>query len=487
EVKYEGDVDTNTPGTYMIKYTVKDSAGHLATQTQTITVKEKPAEDQEPELTVQEETVLTVGDRFDPMSGVKAIDKEDGDITSKVTYSGDQGTDKDGTYKIKYVVEDSKGHRVIKLRTVIVKTAGKPSENQAPLLKVPFTTTLHIGDTFDPMTGVSASDKEEGNLTEKVKHKGNVDTAKPGKYIVEYWVVDSQEVNATATQTVIVEENRETPDMEPKLTVPGGETMNVGGSFDPVTGVSATDKEDGDLTDKVTVEGKVDTIKPGTYVLTYTVKDSKGHKATAEQTVTVKETEELKDEAPVLTVPAEVNMNVGDSFDPMSGVKAIDKEDGDLTKKVVHFGEVDTSKAGTYEVKFLVRDSGGNEAIMTQKVVVKDKDNGNGSDNANNGLGNNNDSDNGNNNTNNGNGSDNNNTNNGNSLDNGSNGTNNSNSTDTDNNNISNISTSDKKEDTYKELPKTGTSTNNSAAMGILMVLAGMVLTIGRKFRKVLK
>ncbi|MEH7594275.1 immunoglobulin-like domain-containing protein [Bacillus toyonensis] len=487
EVKYEGDVDTNTPGTYMIKYTVKDSAGHLATQTQTITVKEKPAEDQEPELTVQEETVLTVGDRFDPMSGVKAIDKEDGDITSKVTYSGDQGTDKDGTYKIKYVVEDSKGHRVIKLRTVIVKTAGKPLENQAPVLKVPFTTTLHIGDTFDPMTGVSASDKEEGNLTDKVKHKGNVDTTKPGKYIVEYWVVDSQEVNATATQTVIVEENRETPDMEPKLTVPGGETMNVGDSFDPMTGVSATDEEDGDLTDKVTVEGKVDTIKPGTYVLTYTVKDSKGHKATAEQTVTVKETEELKDEAPVLTVPAEVNMNVGDSFDPMSGVKAIDKEDGDLTKKVVHFGEVDTSKAGTYEVKFLVRDSGGNEAIVTQKVVVKDKDNGNGSDNANNGLGNNNDSDNGNNNTNNGNGSDNNNTNNGNSLDNGSNGTNNSNSTDTDNNNISNISTSDKKEDTYKELPKTGTSTNNSAAMGILMVLAGMVLTIGRKFRKVLK
>ncbi|SLK19019.1 protein of unknown function [Bacillus toyonensis] len=41
EVKYEGEVDTNTPGTYTIKYTVKDSAGHLATQIQTVTVKEK--------------------------------------------------------------------------------------------------------------------------------------------------------------------------------------------------------------------------------------------------------------------------------------------------------------------------------------------------------------------------------------------------------------------------------------------------------------
>ncbi|WP_142315720.1 LPXTG cell wall anchor domain-containing protein, partial [Bacillus wiedmannii] len=32
-----------------------------------------------------------------------------------------------------------------------------------------------------------------------------------------------------------------------------------------------------------------------------------------------------------------------------------------------------------------------------------------------------------------------------------------------------------------------GTTTNNSAAIGILMVLAGMVITFGWKFKKVLK
>ncbi|HDR7389987.1 TPA: DUF5011 domain-containing protein [Bacillus toyonensis] len=327
--------------------------------------------DMEPNLTVPVGATINVGDSFAPMVGVAATDKEDGDITSKITYSGDQGIDKEGTYKIKYVIEDSKGHRVIKLRTVIVKAAEKPSENQAPMLKVPFTATLHVGDTFDPMAGLSA-----------------------------------------------------------------------------------TDKEDGDLTDKVTVDGKVDTTKPGTYVLTYTVKDSAGHLATQTQTVTVKEKEKtVEDQEPELTVPEEAIITAGDKFDPMSRIKAIDKEDGAITDKVIHFGEVDTSKTGTYEVKFLVRDSGGNEVTTIQKVVVKDKDNGNG----NNGSGNNNDSDN--NNTNNGNG----------------------------NSNISSNSTSDKKEDTYKELPKTGTSTNNSAAMGILMVFAGMVLTFGRKFRKVLK
>ncbi|EOQ04743.1 LPXTG-domain-containing protein cell wall anchor domain [Bacillus cereus VDM021] len=252
-----------------------------------------------------------------------------------------------------------------KIKVTVKKTA----ENQALELTVPFTTTLHVGDTFDPMRGVKAVDKEDGDLTNRVKHKGNVDTSKPGKYIVEYSVVDSQGVNATATQTVIVEGNGETPGMEPKLTVPVGATINVGDSFDPMAGVSATDKEDGDLTSKVTVDGKVD-----------------------------------------------------------------------------------TSKAGTYEVIYSVKDSAGNEVTTIQKVVVKDKDN-----------------------------------NNGNGPDNDNNNTNNSTASDTGNSTILNNSTSDKKEVTYKKLPKTGASTNNSAAMGVLMVLAGIVLSFGRKFRKVLK
>ncbi|PGD68337.1 cell wall anchor protein, partial [Bacillus toyonensis] len=82
----------------------------------------------------------------------------------------------------------------------------------------------------------------------------------------------------------------------------------------------ATDKEDGDITSKVTVNGSVDTSKPGTYELTYTVLDSKGHKVTTKQTVTVKQKVEPKDEVPVLTVPAEATINIGDKF-----VSATDK------------------------------------------------------------------------------------------------------------------------------------------------------------------
>ncbi|PEM49972.1 immunoglobulin-like domain-containing protein [Bacillus wiedmannii] len=593
---YTGSV--NKPGTYKVYYKVKDSFGNTANTVAKLIVREKLKPiDEAPELKVPTVTTITEGDKFNPMTGVSATDKEDGDITSKVTVDGSVDASKPGTYELTYTISDSKGHTVTAKQTVTVKQKVE-IKNEVPELTVPFTSTLRVGEKFDPMAGVSATDKEDGNLTNKVKYKGNVDTSKPGKYIVEYWVVDSKGVNATATQSVIVKENEETPDMEPKLTVPTGATINVGDKFDsmagvkaidnedgditdkvtvdgsvdaskpgtyeltytvsdskghtvtakqtvtvkqkveptdevpvltvpaestinvedkfnPLAGVKAIDNEDGDITDKVTVDGSVDASKPGTYELTYTVSDSKGHTVTAKQTVTVKQKVEPKDEAPVLTVPAEVIINVGDKFNPLASVKATDNEDGDITDKVIHMGEVDTSKAGNFEVKFLVRDASGNEVTATQKVIVKDKDtedgsdndnnntsSGNGSDDNNNNTNSGNVSDDNNNNTNSGNVSDNNNTNSGNGSDNSNNNTNSGNSSDnnnnttnsgnvSDNNNTSSnnntISTLENKKDTIKELPKTGANSNNATAAGILAILAGMLITFGRKFKKVIK
>ncbi|HHK5535774.1 TPA: M4 family metallopeptidase [Bacillus mobilis] len=316
-----------------------------------------------------------------------------------------------------------------------VKENEKTAENQVPELTVPLTITLRVGDTFDPMSNVKAVDKEDGDLTNKVKHKGDVDTSKPGTYIVDYSVVNSQGGNATATQAVIVEGNGETLDLNPTLTVPTAATIHVGDSFNPMAKVLAIDKEDGDLTSKVKVNGEVNTSKAGTYVLTYIVKDSKGYEATAKQAVTVKVREEVKNEIPILKVPATITITEGDKFDPMVGVLATDKEDGDLTSKVKVNGEVNTSKAGTFEIIYSVEDSVGNEVHTIQKVLVKGKDISTA-----NGL--------------------------------------------TNNSNIPNKSNYDKKEST---LPNTGASTTNSATMGIWMVIAGTVLTFVRKFRKIQK
>ncbi|HDR7282748.1 M4 family metallopeptidase [Bacillus paranthracis] len=320
-----------------------------------------------------------------------------------------------------------------------VKENEKTEANQVPELTVPPTITLRVGDTFDPMSNVKAIDKEDGDLTNRVEHKGDVDTSKPGKCIVEYTVVDSQGGKATVTRTVIVEGDGETSDLKPTLTVPIATTITVGESFDPMAKVKAIDKEDGDLTSKVKVEGEVDTSKVGTYIVTYTVINSKGHEEIAKQTVTVTGREEVKNDIPILKVPSTTTITKGDEFNPMVGVSATDKEDGDLTSKVVYKDIGDTTKVGTFEIIYSVTDSVGNKVHAIQKVLVKDTD-------ASKAKG----------------------------------STNNSN-----NDNIQNNSNSNKKESTYKELPNTGGSTTNSTTMGLWMVFAGIVFTLVRKFRKI--
>lgn len=76
------------------------------------------------------------------------------------------------------------------------------------------------------------------------------------------------------------------PDNEPPVINATDRTLNVGDKFDPREGVTATDKEDGDLTDKIIiVKNDVDTSNPGVYDVTYEVTDSK--QATTIKTIKV--------------------------------------------------------------------------------------------------------------------------------------------------------------------------------------------------------
>uniref|UniRef100_UPI00258A1428 glycosyl hydrolase family 18 protein n=1 Tax=uncultured Clostridium sp. TaxID=59620 RepID=UPI00258A1428 len=116
---------------------------------------------------------------------------------------------------------------------------------------------------------------------------------------------------------------------KPVLNGISNKTITVGDNFDPMAGVTAYDKEDGDLTGKILVKGTVDTTKVGTYKLVYSVTDSKNETTTKECTITVK-AKEVNTE-PVLNGISNKTITVGDNFDPMAGVTAYDKEDGDLT------------------------------------------------------------------------------------------------------------------------------------------------------------
>ena len=135
----------------------------------------------------------------------------------------------------------------------------------------------------------------------------------------------------------------------------------------------------------------VDTTKLGTYTITYNVTDSEGV-AAEEITRTVKVVDKQK---PIMGLKGEstVEVEVGDTYTD-AGATAIDNYDGDITDRVkttiefvakgtetaVEVDTVDTTKLGTYTIKYNVTDSSDNKAdevtrtvkvVDTQKPVIK--------------------------------------------------------------------------------------------------------------------
>lgn len=91
--------------------------------------------------------------------------------------------------------------------------------------------------------------------------------------------------------TVLKLDSSTKPDTDSAPVIKGlvaSDSVTLGSKFDPMSGVSAWDEVDGDLTDKITVEGSVDTSKEGEYTLVYSVTNSRGKTATFTRTVTVR-------------------------------------------------------------------------------------------------------------------------------------------------------------------------------------------------------
>ncbi|WP_239257047.1 immunoglobulin-like domain-containing protein [Listeria ilorinensis] len=314
----------------------------------------KEVADNKPEIKGEKETSITVGESFDALAGMSAGDAEDGDLTSKIQVSGKVDNQTVGDYTLTYTVTDSDNNTDTFTRVVHVLNKNVPVITGDDL-------TLNVGDSFDPMVGMKANDKEDGDLTNKLQVTDNpVDTSKAGVYTVKYQVTDSEKNTTTFERKVTVNSNE-----KPTITGDKETTIKIGQDFDPMSSMKASDKEDGDLTDKIQVKGQVDTQKVGDYVLTYTVEDHQHHKAVFERTVHV-----VSNDKPVITGDKETSVKVGGTFDPMSGMQATDKEDGDLTKQLKVEGKVQTALVGDYTLTYRVSDSDENTTTFTRVVHV---------------------------------------------------------------------------------------------------------------------
>ena len=252
--------------------------------------------------------------------------------------------------------------------------------------------TLTVGDAFDPANGVTATDTEDGNLTEKVEvleNKVPTDesgkTTKAGSYTVTYKVTDSKGASSTKTITVTVNPAMEELNHIPRITA-DDQVLIVGDAFDPANGVTATDTEDGNLTEKVEVlENKVPTdesgktTKAGSYTVTYKVTDSKGASSTKTITVTVNPAMEELNHIPRITADDQV-LTVGDTLNVFNNVSAMDDEDGELTGSVKVIDNTvptdengNTTEVGSYTITYQVTDSQGASSTKTITVTVNPK------------------------------------------------------------------------------------------------------------------
>ncbi|MGG7177953.1 immunoglobulin-like domain-containing protein [Clostridium paraputrificum] len=371
ELRVESNVNTKIVGTYQVSYSATDSAGKTTRAISKVVVNPKfSIINRAPEIHAEDKTI-TVGDSFDPREGVIATDKEDLELTHAIeVVQNNVDTKTPGRYTVTYSVTDSKGAKVTKTITVTVNPKSEII-NSIPEINAT-DKTIKVGDNFDPLDGVTATDKEDDDLTLKIEVvENNVKTDKAGVYTVTYMVVDSQGAKAIKTITVTVNPKFSLINSAPKIEA-NNKTIFVGDKFDDTVAlkdVTAEDKEDGNLTSEIKViENNVDTSKAGVYTVKYSVTDSKGATTTKEITVVVLQKMEQINHVPEIKANDKI-IRLGDEFNPLEGVSAYDYEDENITSSIkVVYNNVNSNKEGQYKVKYSVSDSEG--ATVTKEITV---------------------------------------------------------------------------------------------------------------------
>ena len=139
KIKKSGKVNTKKEGSYTVKYSVSDSSGNKTSIKRTVIVEasavEKTKDTTKPEIVFNNPSVVTTictGSKIDysktGLYGYNAYDDVDGNVTDKVTVSGDIGIiDNPGTYELKYSVSDKAKNKYTTTRPFIVKSCNTQS------------------------------------------------------------------------------------------------------------------------------------------------------------------------------------------------------------------------------------------------------------------------------------------------------------------------------------------------------------------------
>lgn len=275
----------------------------------------------------------------------------------KTNYNGK----KLGTYKVKVKAKDISNKKAEDTITVkVVDTTPPAITTKKSVQKDDGTVKVQAGKKFNLSDYVSAEDKVDGDLTDKIKVTGNVDTRKAGKQTIKLESEDSSGNTSTKTITADVEDT-EAPDIAVTDT-----RVDLKSEFRISDYVTCMDAKDGEVTPEVS--GDVDTSKAGNYDVKITAVDKAGNKSEKIVTFVVGDYT-----APVLELTKdEAEVPAKKEFDAKTLIsKAEDNIDGDLKDKVT-ISDFSTEKEGEQDITFMVADSAGNQTVKKAELTVTD-------------------------------------------------------------------------------------------------------------------
>ena len=153
-------------------------------------------------------------------------------------------------------------------------------------------------------------------------------------------------------------------------TLSGTESLTVKAPFTDemlLSGISAADKKDGDLTSKVYVDSVSSITDSGVFICTYAVADSDGNVTKLERSVTVEDYT-----SPEIYLKAPLKVTTRDKFNVLDFFGADDMLDGDISESIRLVASDITAKvSGEYSVTVEVTSSHGDSSSMTASLLIE--------------------------------------------------------------------------------------------------------------------
>ena len=280
------------------------------------------------------------------------------------------------------------GEHVVEVRAIggeialnMISTDGTFYKGKAPDLSKPPVITgasnIEIGigqvDSFNKKEGITVSDDVDKLTMDDVIITGEIEKPLPGSSKVSELIYSLKDSDNNET---IVKRQITVTNQVPVIKGLNEIVMKIGTKVDLKDGITAEDYEDKDLTDKVVLEGILNSqiqdtelLSVGEYEAEYSVTDSDKNTTKA-----VRKLKVLKSDAPIIHGVKNIEIGIGqvDTFDEMAGISYTD--DNDVTGLTINVtGTLGKPSPGTnedYILTYSVTDSDGNTTSIDRVITV---------------------------------------------------------------------------------------------------------------------